>query len=210
MSTTAMTKRIAEASKPPRARVTGAVYLLYFLTAIFAQVLVGRTLVIYSDTANLIATACYVAVVLLFYDMFKPVSKALSLWAALFGLAGCAITTLGVFHRAPFHVSPLLFFGPYCLMIGYLILRSTFLPRTLGILMMLAGLGWLAFLLPLLANHLSIYIKVLGILAEGALMLWLLVLGVNVQRWKKQASAAGIGRSRPAPATRRLPARPQR
>jgi hypothetical protein len=185
-----MMKRIAEASKPPRARVTGAVYLLYFLTAIFAQFLVGRTLVIFSDTANLIATAFYVAVVLLFYDMFKPVSRTLSSWAALIGLGGCVITALGVFHRAPFHVSPLLFFGPYCLTIGYLILGSTFLPRTLGVLMMLAGLGWLAFLSPLLANHLSVYIKVLGILAEGALMLWLLVLGVNARRWKEQASAA--------------------
>jgi len=168
--------------------------LLYFLTAIFSQFLVGRTLVIYSNTANLIATACYVAVVVLFYDMFKPVSRVLSLWTALFGLAGCAITILGVFHRAPFHLSPLVFFGPYCLMIGYLILRSTFLPRTLGVLMTLAGLGWLAFLSPPLANHLSIYIKVLGILAEGALMLWLLVLGVNVQRWKEQARAAGTRR----------------
>lgn len=178
---------ILKALKPPRGRVTGAVYLLYFLTAIFAQFLVGRTPVIYSDTANLIATACYVAVVVLFYDMFKPVSRALSSLAALFGLAGCAITMLGVFHRAPFHASPLLFFGPYCLTIGYLILRSTFLPRTLGVLMMLAGLGWLAFLSPPLASHLSLYIKILGILAEGALMLWLLVLGVNVQRWKEQA-----------------------
>ena len=178
---------ILKALNPRRGRVTGAVYLLYFLTAIFAQFLVGRTLAIYSDTANLIATACYVAVVVLFYDMFKPVSRALSSLAALFGLAGCAITMLDVVHRAPFHVSPLLFFGPYCFTIGYLILRSTFLPRTLGVMMMLAGLGWLAFLSPLLANHLSIYIKVLGILAEGALMLWLLVLGVNVQRWKEQA-----------------------
>jgi hypothetical protein len=118
------------------------------------------------------------------------VSRAVSSWGALFGLGGCAITALGVFHRAPFHVSPLLFFGPYCLTIGYLILGSTFLPRTLGVLMMLAGLGWLAFLSPLLANHLSVYIKVLGILAEGALMLWLLVLGVNARRWKEQASAA--------------------
>jgi hypothetical protein len=192
MGTTAMMKRIAEASKPPRGRITGAVYLLYFLTAIFAQFLVGRTLVLYSDTANLIAIACYVAVVLLFYDLFRPVSRSLSLCAALFGLAGCAITALGVFHLAPSHVSPILFFGPYCLMIGYLILRSTFLPRTLGVLMMLAGFGWLAFLLPLLANHLSTYIKVLGILAEGSLMLWLLVFGVNVQRWKEQSSVAGV------------------
>ena len=82
------------------------------------------------------------------------------------------------------------FFGVYCLLIGCLILKSTFLPRILGVLMASAGLGWLTFLSPPLANYLSPYILVLGFLAELALMLWLLVMGVNVQRWKKQASAA--------------------
>jgi hypothetical protein len=43
-------------------------------------------------------------------------------------------------------------------------------------------------LAPPLANYLSPYILVLGFLAELALMLWLLVMGVNVQRWKEQAS----------------------
>ena len=47
------------------------------------------------------------------------------------------------------------FFGVYCLLIGYLIFRSTFLPRILGVLMAFAGLGWLTFLSPPLANYLS-------------------------------------------------------
>ena len=55
--------------------------------------------------------------------------------------------------------------------------------------MAFAGLGWLTFLSPL-ANDLSTYLKVLGFLVEASLMLWLLVKGVNVQRWKEQASAA--------------------
>ena len=63
-------------------------------------------------------------------------------------------------------------------------------PRILGVLMAFAGLGWLTFLSPPLANYLSPYIVVLGFLAELSLMLWLLVMGVNVQRWKEQASAA--------------------
>jgi hypothetical protein len=169
-----------------RGRITGAVYLLYFLTAIFAQALVGRTPAAYSDAANLLSIAFYIALTLLFYGMFKPVSRSLSLLAAFFGLAGCAVTVLSVFHLASSHL-PLWFFAPYCLLIGYLILRSTFLPRTLGVLMVLAGLGWLAFLSPPLASHLSTYIKILGILGEGALMLWLVVFGVNPQRWNEQA-----------------------
>ena len=83
----------------------------------------------------------------------------------------------------------LVLFGFYDLLIGYLIFRSAFLPRVLGVLMALAGLGWLAFLYPPLANSLSPYVLVLGFLAELLLMLWLLVKGVNVQRRKEQASA---------------------
>jgi hypothetical protein len=82
------------------------------------------------------------------------------------------------------------FFGVYCVLIGCLILKSTFLPRILGALMALAGLGWLTFLSPPFANRLSPYNLVLGFVAELLLMLWLLVMGVNVQRWQEQASAA--------------------
>jgi hypothetical protein len=85
--------------------------------------------------------------------------------------------------------------GSYWLLIGYLIFRSTFLPRILGALMTIAGLGWLTYLSPPLVNHLSPYNLASALLAEGLVMLWLLVMGVNVQRWKGQASAAGEWRS---------------
>ena len=184
-------ERIREVSPRFKARITGVVYLLYFLTAVLAQFLVGRKLVAYGNAANLIATGFYVILTLLFYAMFKPVNRSLSLIAALFSLAGCVVMTLGLFPLVSLPVSPLLFFGPYCLLIGYLIFRSTFLPRILGVLMALAGLGWLAFLSPTLAHHLSLYIEGLGIFAEASLMLWLIVMGVNVQRWNEQANAAG-------------------
>jgi hypothetical protein len=73
-------------------------------------------------------------------------------------------------------------------MIGYLIFRSAFLPRILGVLMVLAGLGWLTFLSPPLGNSLIPYNELLGGLAEISLMLWLLVIGVNIQRWEEQAN----------------------
>ncbi|HEV7504934.1 MAG TPA: DUF4386 domain-containing protein [Thermoanaerobaculia bacterium] len=92
-------------------------------------------------------------------------------------------------HAQAYNIG-LVFFGFYCLLIGCLILRSTFLPRSLGVLMALAGLGWLTFLSPPLAKSLSPYILVPGILGEGSLTLWLLAMGVNVQRWNDQASAA--------------------
>jgi hypothetical protein len=57
----------------------------------------------------------------------------------------------------------------------------------MGVPMVVAGLIWLAFLSPPLANYLLTPIQVIGFLAEAALMLWLLVIGVNVQRWKELA-----------------------
>ncbi|MGA2648045.1 MAG: DUF4386 family protein [Candidatus Sulfotelmatobacter sp.] len=75
-------------------------------------------------------------------------------------------------------------------LIGYLIFRSTFLPRILGALMTIAGLGWLTYLSLPLVNDLSPYNLASALLAEGLVMLWLLVMGVNVPRWKEQASAA--------------------
>jgi hypothetical protein len=239
MNTPVMMKRIAEASPCPAARITGVVYLLYFLTAVLGEFFL-RGLVVDGDAAataanilahqplfrlglatGLIATAGYIAVTALFYDMFKPVHRSLSLLAAFFGLVGCAILAFAsLFQLAPlivlggsqylsvFKVEQLralalmflelntqansicvVFFGIYCLLIGYLIFKSAFLPRILGALMALAGLGWLTFLYPPLANHLSPYNLVLGFLAELSFCLWLLVMGVNVQRWKEQASA---------------------
>lgn len=179
--------RIAEASTSPSARITGLIYLLYFLTAISTEVFVGRSRLVLFDVVSLIASAFYIAVTLLFYFLFKPVNRHLSLLAALFSLLGCANDVLGLLNLAPYKINSLLFFGPYCLLLGYLIFRSTFLPRILGVLMALAGVGWLIFLTPL-ATHLATVLKVLGFLAELSLMLWLLVKGVNVQRWNEQAT----------------------
>jgi hypothetical protein len=89
---------------------------------------------------------------------------------------------LSLFHLVPVRINSLVFFGFYCLLIGYLIFRSTFLPRILGVLMAIAGVGWLTFLSPTLANHLSPYIFAPGIIGEGALTLWLLAMGVNAER----------------------------
>ncbi|MFZ0314943.1 MAG: DUF4386 domain-containing protein [Candidatus Korobacteraceae bacterium] len=98
-------------------------------------------------------------------------------------------------HGQGFDVA-IVFFGLYCLLIGYLIFKSTFLPRTIGVLMALGGLGYvtnnlanfLALPVPMLVSHL---VPAIGGLGEGSLILWLLFFGVNPQRWKEQAGAAG-------------------
>ena len=184
MSTAATIKRTAEAS--PRARTAGVFYLLTFATGIPALFVHNKL----GLAAGLIAGACYIAVTLLFYYLFKPVNRRLSLLAAIISLVGCIIGPLGLVIHALSRINALVFFGFYCLLIGYLILKSAFLPRILGALMAFAGLGWLTFISPALAHSLSPYNLVPGMIGEGTLTFWLLVMGVNEQRWKEQASAA--------------------
>ena len=86
----------------------------------------------------------------------------------------------------------LVFFGFACLVYGYLIFKSGYFPRTLGALMVIAGLSYLVnsftlILAPAYAGTIFV-ILVLALIGELSFSLWLIVKGVNVQRWKEQAS----------------------
>jgi Domain of unknown function (DUF4386) len=93
----------------------------------------------------------------------------------------------------------LVFFGAWCLLIGYLIFRSTFLPRILGVLLAMSGLGWMIYLYPPLAHRLWQVIDGASALGEIPLELWLIVMGVNAQRWKEQARRGGQASAAGAP-----------
>src|SRR5262245_66390624 len=96
------------------ARLIGVVYLLYFVTALFAGFLT-RGLVVPDDApataggilaheslwrsglaVDLVANALYVALTALLYLLFEPVNRRLSLVAAFFSLTGCAVEMFGV------------------------------------------------------------------------------------------------------------------
>jgi len=81
----------------------------------------------------------------------------------------------------------LAFFGISTFLNGYLVFRSTFLPRILGVLSMLGGLGWLTFVYPPLGNQLSLYVLLLALAGSLSQIGWLLARGVNVEQWKKRA-----------------------
>jgi hypothetical protein len=185
MNISVLTKRIAEASPRLKARIAGVLSLFSLLTAAATELFVrGRLNIV----GSLIAISGMVAVTSLLYDIFKPVNKDLSLLAASFNLVGL---TCGTFRWNPRGVDiTVVLNGFYCFLMGYLIFRSNFLPRILGLLMALAGLGWITYLSPPLAHYLSPYNLASGILGQESVMLWLLVMGVNEQRWKDQASAA--------------------
>lgn len=89
----------------------------------------------------------------------------------------------------------MVFFGIQCILIGYLIARSMFLPRVLGVLLSVGGLSYVIvsfanFLLPMLGSRLTPFFMPMALIGEGSLTMWLLVKGVNEQRWYEQANAA--------------------
>jgi Domain of unknown function (DUF4386) len=83
----------------------------------------------------------------------------------------------------------LVLFGVWCVMIGYLVFESAFMPRILGVLEAIAGFCWITFLWLPLAHYLSPYNQAIAGFGEVSLMLWLLVIGVNSQRWNEKADA---------------------
>jgi hypothetical protein len=92
----------------------------------------------------------------------------------------------------------LLVFGCCFLVHGYLIFRSGFLPKVLGILIQVAGLSYLTnsfalFLAPTVADRMFPIILVPAFVGEASLCVWLLVKGVNVEKWR-QANANLVGR----------------
>jgi hypothetical protein len=141
------------------------------------------------------------------------VACALQAFAAIFQLAALLVLKgggyLSVFNAQQLQAQALLFlnlnvgafntylifFGFWLIPIGYLIFRSTFMPRIIGVLLMIDGLGWVTYLWPPLANTLFPFISAAAALGEIPLLLWLLIVGVNDQRWKEQAGAAEVSPS---------------
>jgi hypothetical protein len=225
---------MSEPSPRSKARLMGVFEALEGATSAYGQVVVLGKLVVGGSAAltaanilgrerlfwvgfvsSVLGVAFHVAWVALFYELFKPVHRTLSLTAAFFGLVTCgmqavaALLYLGpmlVLKGGPslsalpadqaqalavvllklnghaFNVD-LVFFGFWCVLAGFLIIRSTFLPRILGILL-------ITFILPSLGRSLFPFVAGASALAEIQLQFWLIVFGVNPERWREQAAAA--------------------
>ena len=79
----------------------------------------------------------------------------------------------------------------WLLPLGFLIYRSGFVPKIFGILMVIAGLGYLAdFLIFFLLASLNLQVAALAFLGELPFPFWLLIKGVNVEQWKSRALEA--------------------
>jgi hypothetical protein len=189
-------------------------------SATAANIQAHYSLYLLGYAGDILMVAFYVIVTALFYRLFKPVSKAVALSAAAVGLTGCTILAIAYSYElapltllgdAPYLAAftveqrqalsylflrfwsqtygvSFVFFGVYLVLTGWLIYRSTFLPRIIGVFLML-GLTSLAFLAPpFAARHFAW--TVLGSVGELFLTLWLLVKGVDSEKWIRQASAA--------------------
>ena len=82
------------------------------------------------------------------------------------------------------------FFGLETVLEGWLILRSTFLPRWLGALTVIAGIGWLAFLSPTLGYAVFNIVALIALIGSIVTIGWLLVKGVDAERWRAVATLA--------------------
>src|SRR5258706_8311352 len=224
-----------------KARLVGGLLLLTMLAGGSAEGSIGGRLIVSGDAAAtaasivaheplyrlafatyLVEMACQVTMIVLLYELLKPVSRSASFVAATFGLVGCTIKIVSrLFFFAPLLVlggAPYLsvfdpkqlqalaffflrvnyaaetiavvFFGFEGLVQSYLLLRSTFLPRVLGVLSAVGGLGWLMYLDEPLARRLELYIVGTGVIGAFVVVVWLLVFGVNEQRWREQAAEA--------------------
>ena len=102
-------------------------------------------------------------------------------------------------HGVGFHVS-LLVFGVVCLLLGYLLFKSGYFPKVLGILLQIAGAGYLtasisALFFPSFEDLLFPYILIPPFIGELSLCLWLLVKGVDLPKWRQRIDAASSATS---------------
>ncbi|HEX3320372.1 MAG TPA: DUF4386 domain-containing protein [Terriglobales bacterium] len=217
-----MTDGTVDTSPQLYARMAGISYLLGSLTSVLGQmVILGMLVVSCSATAtaanilsheplfrlgfvsSLMTVPFHLVWAVLFYGLFKPVNKSVSLLAGFVMLVACAMwalssllylapllvlqgkTSLSAFAREQLQALALMllklnaqaydiglvFFGFWCVLIGYLILRSTFLPRIIAVLEVLAGLGYMTLLWRPLTHYLYPYNLALAGPGEISLLL---------------------------------------
>jgi hypothetical protein len=225
------------------ARIAGFLYLLITIAAIVAHMYVPSTLIVPGDAAatasniaaseslfrvgaiggELVILLSEIVLSVLLYVLFKPVSRLLSLVAAVSRLAMTVIHGLnllnyffvlllvgGAGYLAAFEVDQLnafamlfldahsfgftigiAFLTIHVFLLGYLIVKSGYFPKVLGVLFLIAGAGYLidsfALLLSTGYEATPVYIQLAIAVGELAFPLWLLVKGVDVDRFEERA-----------------------
>lgn len=180
------------------------------------NIMANETLYRIGFALPLVAVGFHITWALLIYHLFRVVNRTINQLALLVILVGCALQAAAAvvylspvlylqagftqfdgvlllinLSRLTFDVY-LIFFGLWCVLLGYLIVRSTFMPRLIGVLLLADGLGWMTYLVPPFASAIFPAIAVVAGVAEFSLLLWMLIFGVNSERWYEQARLSTI------------------
>jgi hypothetical protein len=149
-------------------KVVGLVYVVYFVLA-----LAGMTL--RSVPLQLAGTVTNFVLAVFLYRVFAPADPRIALALLPLSFIHCVIEGVGQAQaNTDLQRLALLPFAPFLIVLGYLIARSTFAPASLGVLVALAGLGWLIPVVRGVPTWSTLAVVVLGIVAEGVLAIWLL------------------------------------
>ncbi|MGH6987464.1 MAG: DUF4386 domain-containing protein [Caulobacteraceae bacterium] len=220
------------------ARVAGVLILVSLLAGLFGEVYVpnatlgvdagalGRhsALLRAGAAAYLLEALCDVSLTLIFFVLFRPVSRNMALLAAFFRLEATAVFGASEFFyltavlasggpaslktipqdqlRALMHFSfevyasgssNMVFYGAGAIVIGWLIWRSGFLPKVLGALWVVGGLGMVAnAFATVAAPPLARFWELVPLLAAMlALAVWFLARGINTARWEELRPEGG-------------------
>ena len=165
--------------------------------------------------SNLAVFTVNVFVAVLLYKLLEPVSKSIASLMVILIMVGLAIGMLNEVNQFAallalgadnltatqsqalaslfldiyehgFNIAHI-FWGLWLFPMGYLIFRSGFLPQVIGILLIVAGMGYLIdFTLFFLVPDVTLNVSNFTFIGEVALIFWLLIRGVNVARWEKR------------------------
>lgn len=225
-----------------KARLVGVLYLIIFVVAPFAFLIVPETIVVDGDAATTAANvvdseglfragmmaetiiiAAEIVLAGLLYGLLRPVSRPLSLAASLARFGEAMVQAVNLFTSAivllllggtgylavfePEELDALanlfveanafgvmlwgLLFGFHLALLGYLVYRSGFWPRLLGVLLMVASLGYLAqsyghIVSPDQDSFLAVLVIVLAVPGELGFTVWLLWKGIDADRWHQR------------------------
>ena len=179
-----------------------SLFRIAILSDLFSQtVFIVLVLVLYKLLKPVNNFAALLMVVFVIVSVSLQSISALNQIAVLFLLSGAdylrafptdqlpALVLLFLNMReAGFEIIAQIYFGLWLLPLGYLVYKSGFLPRILAVLLIIAGFGYLTsvvtfFLFPNFDTDISQF----TFIGEVTMLLWLLIKGVNVEKWEKRA-----------------------
>lgn len=232
------------------ARFAGLLYLLIAISGGFSIGYVPTVIVVPGDAtataqniaanlglfqlgivADILVFMLEVALTVMLYRLFKPVSRTLSLIAAFCRLAMSLVMGLNllnylipllllsgsdylsVFEPDQLHALALLFldthqygvyiwglfFGLHLMALGYLIFKSGYFPKVIGILMMIGSFGYateslaaITFVDNDLVSTMVIVFLVVAVVGELSFTFWLLIKAININEWNARMAVSRV------------------